>query len=197
MFSRGQSFLSPALPRRAGKIRCRAVPRNPGCQGRGQASGTARGAGLRDELDSTDDLGFGPDSEPEAEEDPSSVMADSEDTIGPGSTAKSWRSLSPQLADIVARAFGFDPAAVERAIDRILEDAEGFGKDVAGRLEAMDLWAWLMAASVTAAAVEIARREARAPGSMRSRPGVMTCSWRSTREGRRPHRRPAGTLEPR
>jgi hypothetical protein len=119
------------------------------------------GATQRDELGSTDDPPIGPDSAPDEVEDPHEVLSGAEEANDPGPKVTSWSRPAPVLSDLLARAFGLDPAALERAIDKVLADAYGIGMAVSGRLEAMDLWAWLMAASVTAAALEITRREAR------------------------------------
>jgi hypothetical protein len=115
----------------------------------------------RYELDSTGDPPIGPDSAPDEVEDPHGVLSGTEEANDPGPKVTSWSRPAPALSGLLARAFGLDPAALEQAIDKVLADAYGIGMAVAGGLEEMDLWAWLMAASVMAAALEISRREAR------------------------------------
>jgi len=76
-------------------------------------------------------------------------------------TASAASEPSPEIADLLARAFGIDLAALERDVAQILDEAGAMGQSLIEELEGLDLWSWLMAASITALAVEIIRRDSR------------------------------------
>jgi hypothetical protein len=91
----------------------------------------------------------------------SGLLAVEDEVWEAAAARRSLGELVPQLAGLLARTLGLDPAPIEQSIEQLLAEGEELGADLARLLTRIDLACWLMAVLVSAAAYEIARRELR------------------------------------
>jgi hypothetical protein len=99
--------------------------------------------------------------EPVPEEDEPTGVDSEAASSGAASGGSSIWEPSPQLSDLLARAFGLDLTALARALDQLMDEGGVLGGGLLKRMAEIDLSCWLTATAVATAAYELARREMR------------------------------------